>query len=1478
MNYGVAFPVILPDQPYKYLGVRGTMLGDFTAEKEHVLSDMVKKLAALKEDRLLTQKEKEQIIVIAVCSVFNYSAGVVDWSKTELDRISMMWARAFKTAWTLPRSADNSPFILDESHAGRDCPSATGMWIRAVLDVFDQSVSLPGEISEMVIKQLRRQCNAFGCQTLNQLQLMLRVSGSAETVLELFLQRLDEQGLEISSPWRNGEEESLAEGLWPALHRAWLRKQQWLGCTELEESVQTEWDRAQLCMRACRKLGNVEPAIWAASHLRGSQHRWLDAVELRRRQCHLTPAEYGALVSWLPPCKSTDSCRVDELATVCPGRVGMAVADNGTVPPCIAGKLLGIAGQHQLILQSALSEGLSAVEVSRISDSELATALCHHRAIFPLSQNDNEAKLVECLAPLRRVMDPYPLQQEYILARLVDSPEDPIAALSLALVRDCLLGVGRENLQEACSRPQWVVSEAEFYSGCSFSVASDSAPEWNMKSTALDGQCIFTGLVQYISARYRPRLQRPAVVLHPWQSEPPLPSNVSIDTTHHHPRLMPSPEGWEVWQRNGRVWIAESRRRVAMIDAAQYGMLAIMWTGLGTQPIPSSQFLQQLCKSCRLQLDSDSSHGVSWSRHLLTNIQQATGASLLIGASAATYNPHFLHYASPFPDDVALGAVREWPMVPALLLLDSFAPPLRAQLLQKAALHLPGVWVLRQHKGQHGPSDLTSLQHHGATLIAELPKNSEVLHETRCWAEAAWDVRPSRHVTQLWHLSNPPASDRQRDVPCPETVRHRMEGRGHYRFSFHWCEHAVPARLQYYRQHQQDALRFSWDGMIAGTDGSVDEKTESMGAGYVVGADPTPHMTLSIRVGGPLSTTRAEAASLLQLVRDLGNTSTCRICLLVFVDCLVVLEILSKWGRWDYHPRPKEIVHFDVISQLLVELRKWPGSIKLVKVKSHSGCLLNERADEEAERGRTTEGPELCPGPQKYGALWLRIRPSTRAACGQPLPRDSAPNASIIKKVVAANILRAVQKRNTAFVRDLFHRQDGNTVSSIIRRCRPAEYRVWLRCMMGIYPTQTYLHRVGLAASQLCPFCSSAVPETLAHFACVCPQFREARTSAHNQVRQVVTSFLTPLLQSHWKVYEETQMQHTGLTLRLIPAARVAEALGHDPDPNADPDAVKDLGRWQPDWVFVSTAKKRIALVDLCRSADGHPHQLVAAGIRKQQRYGPLVEALSHYSDNGWLIHVFPWVVGIRGMIDPRLIGALLGFLTIPQKHWRPAVERTALASVQALYFLHRVRFGGRSEDRRAGLTHQCGDDSDGECEDAEVLELQATRKRKKDTVVDGYETSPEDVLAATCRKRRMNNHHSMTPHQSHTPARAASRQPQFPDTRRGSTQTNKSSLVRRRRTTGRSNSKCTRVDQGACHPMQSAETNDQEYKHRGVDRQPNYQQSTLCKRKLSSSANHVYDTDDPDERNRKQPRHSTGAQLDILWSRWRQLADRRRN
>ena len=141
-------------------------------------------------------------------------------------------------------------------------------------------------------------------------------------------------------------------------------------------------------------------------------------------------------------------------------------------------------------------------------------------------------------------------------------------------------------------------------------------------------------------------------------------------------------------------------------------------------------------------------------------------------------------------------------------------------------------------------------------------------------------------------------------------------------------------------------MRWGWDGLVAGTDGSVDERTEHMGTGYVVGDDRVPLMILSSPVGGPLASIRSEAAGLLQLLRDIATNHGRHVRLLVFIDCLVLLDILRRWGTHNFNPRPKEVVHFDVIYPLLLELRQWIGDLVLVKVKSHSGCLLNERADE----------------------------------------------------------------------------------------------------------------------------------------------------------------------------------------------------------------------------------------------------------------------------------------------------------------------------------------------------------------------------------------------------------------------------------------------------------------------------------------------------------------------------------------------------
>ncbi len=82
-----------------------------------------------------------------------------------------------------------------------------------------------------------------------------------------------------------------------------------------------------------------------------------------------------------------------------------------------------------------------------------------------------------------------------------------------------------------------------------------------------------------------------------------------------------------------------------------------------------------------------------------------------------------------------------------------------------------------------------------------------------------------------------------------------------------------------------------------------------MSAGYVVGADPVPVEVLAVRVGSPLSTLRAEAAGLLQLLARLSEKQQAPLLVFIMTDSLVLLDILQKWGKASFNPRPNDILH-----------------------------------------------------------------------------------------------------------------------------------------------------------------------------------------------------------------------------------------------------------------------------------------------------------------------------------------------------------------------------------------------------------------------------------------------------------------------------------------------------------------------------------------------------------------------------------------
>ena len=90
---------------------RSTMTGNFEVEKEYVRGEMQRRLESLNANEVLSPSLKELAIKVGIISVFRYSAGLVPWSRSELNNISKMWSTGYKQAWykKAARSADATP-------------------------------------------------------------------------------------------------------------------------------------------------------------------------------------------------------------------------------------------------------------------------------------------------------------------------------------------------------------------------------------------------------------------------------------------------------------------------------------------------------------------------------------------------------------------------------------------------------------------------------------------------------------------------------------------------------------------------------------------------------------------------------------------------------------------------------------------------------------------------------------------------------------------------------------------------------------------------------------------------------------------------------------------------------------------------------------------------------------------------------------------------------------------------------------------------------------------------------------------------------------------------------------------------------------------------------------------------------------------------------------------------------------------------
>ncbi len=80
-----------------------------------------------------------------------------------------------------------------------------------------------------------------------------------------------------------------------------------------------------------------------------------------------------------------------------------------------------------------------------------------------------------------------------------------------------------------------------------------------------------------------------------------------------------------------------------------------------------------------------------------------------------------------------------------------------------------------------------------------------------------------------------------------------------------------------------------------------------------------------------------------------------------------------------------------------------------------------------------------------------------------------------------------------------------------------------------------------------------------------------------------------------------------------------------------------------------------------------------------ERKYQDLASTLrKRFGRQGWKVQVLPWMVGVKGFLHVESIEQAMAFMEVPATKRKGLLRKSAVASVEALEYLHRVRRSGK--------------------------------------------------------------------------------------------------------------------------------------------------------------------------------------------------------
>ena len=131
----------MPWDPVKYLGVRLTITGDLTFERDYVRKKTLDTIKYLTK-QMYHPQQIHWVVQVAIIPIFRYSAAIANWDSQEIVKLENLWMHAFKKAWKVNASLPGVTFWAGPEQGGLGTPKARAIITSEIISLMNQCMCL----------------------------------------------------------------------------------------------------------------------------------------------------------------------------------------------------------------------------------------------------------------------------------------------------------------------------------------------------------------------------------------------------------------------------------------------------------------------------------------------------------------------------------------------------------------------------------------------------------------------------------------------------------------------------------------------------------------------------------------------------------------------------------------------------------------------------------------------------------------------------------------------------------------------------------------------------------------------------------------------------------------------------------------------------------------------------------------------------------------------------------------------------------------------------------------------------------------------------------------------------------------------------------------------------------------------------------------------------------------------------------------